>query len=230
MHLPFYEINLFCVRFYSLQFQPHLVSLFYLECFAAFRNCCLYCALSTFILFNTLAWEEISGCAPFLFPIRLLELWACLSFYSFIYPSISVRTIHHVPKASCHSDCPSGNNQSWSKHPAHRKKMERGLKNSSGYFLIMSPSCLSLHSSVELFLMTPQPAVFSISILFPRSSITPSLSPLAEEPIGGMCRCVRVSSYLPPFEAARQWAVHLRPHSSLQTCGKVTLANTMPLA
>lgn len=100
---------------------------------------------------------------PFLFGLSVL--------YSLIHPSISIKTLHHVPEASCHSDCPSGNNQSWSKHPVQRKEIENNPSTTSSYI----HSCLLLFCTMVVFIDIIKPSSFCSSpVSFSHSSITPS--------------------------------------------------------
>lgn len=101
------------------------------------------------------------------------------------------------------------------------------LSTTSSYLPVYYSSALLylIETTVQTFFL------FSFQSLFlplpPRYHLSPP--PLWGTDRRYVLKC-RVSSYLPPIGAWRQWAVHLRPHCSLQTCGKETQTHTMQLS
>lgn len=94
----------------------------------------------------------------------------CLS-SSVIHPSASIKTIRHVPKASCHSDCPSEGTRSWC-----QCSVQRGRDGASSS-VIYSPALIE--TAVRTFL--------SISVSSPPSSVSPFPSAFVGELMGGAC-------------------------------------------
>lgn len=130
------------------------------------------------ILFSTLTWEEISGYAP-------LHLWSvslsCTSVFllvvhSSIHSAANIKTVHSVPKASCHCACAPENNQSWSQH-----LLQREAQPSHTSPLFIAPLYL-IETAVQIF------CLFSFLSLFhplpPRYHLSPSS--FMGELIGGM--------------------------------------------
>ncbi len=146
----------------------------------------------------------IKLCAPSSL-ICLLELhvWL-LVVHSFINLSVKIKTIHPVPKASCHFDCLQ-----------IIIKIDPNIQYKGKLPSLIGPFCLWLLALLYL-VETTFKSFFLVSFL----SVFHPLPPLYRFPLllygrtDGRCvsKC-RVSYYMPPIEAWRQWAVHLRPHS-----------------